>query len=86
MLYQTDNIDETINMILEVVGKQFNVSRVYIFENTEDGRYTSNTYEWCNEGISSQMAYLQNNNYQDYEDYEKLFGDELVFIVEISTH
>lgn len=79
MLYQTDNIDETINMILEVVGKQFNVSRVYIFENTEDGRYTSNTYEWCNEGISSQMAYLQNNNYQDYEDYEKLFGDELVF-------
>ncbi|HBG5344306.1 TPA: diguanylate cyclase [Clostridioides difficile] len=79
MLYQTDDIDQTINMILEVVGKQFNVSRVYIFENTYDGRYTSNTYEWCNEGISSQMAYLQNRNYQDYEDYEKLFGDELIF-------
>ncbi|HEK8845248.1 TPA: diguanylate cyclase [Clostridioides difficile] len=79
MLYQTDDIDQVINMILEVVGKQFDVSRVYIFENTEDGRYTSNTYEWCNEGISSQMAYLQNSNYQDYEDYEKLFEDELVF-------
>ncbi|XZX31517.1 signaling protein [Clostridioides difficile] len=79
MLYQTDDIDQAINMILEVVGKQFDVSRVYIFENTEDGRYTSNTYEWCNEGISSQMAYLQNSNYQEYEDYEKLFEDELVF-------
>ncbi|HBF3387680.1 TPA: diguanylate cyclase [Clostridioides difficile] len=79
MLYQTDDIDQAINMILEVVGKQFDVSRVYIFENTEDGRYTSNTYEWCNEGISSQMAYLQNSNYQDYEDYEKLFEYELVF-------
>ncbi|HBF2279988.1 TPA: diguanylate cyclase [Clostridioides difficile] len=79
ILYQTDDIDQAINMILEVVGKQFDVSRVYIFENTEDGRYTSNTYEWCNEGISSQMAYLQNSNYQDYEDYEKLFEDELVF-------
>ncbi|HFL2515100.1 TPA: diguanylate cyclase [Clostridioides difficile] len=79
MLYQTDDIDQAINMILEVVGKQFDVSRVYIFENTEDGRYTSNTYEWCNEGISSQMAYLQNSNYQDYEDYEKIFEDELVF-------
>lgn len=79
MLYQTDDIDQAINMILEVVGKQFDVSRVYIFKNTEDGRYTSNTYEWCNEGISSQMAYLQNSNYQDYEDYEKLFEDELVF-------
>lgn len=79
MLYQTDDIDQAINMILEVVGKQFDVSRVYIFENTEDGRYTSNTYEWCNEGISSQMAYLQNSNYQDYEDYEKFFEDESVF-------
>ncbi|KPI46762.1 diguanylate cyclase [Clostridioides difficile] len=79
MLYQTDNIDQTINMILEVVGKQFNVSRAYIFENTDDGRYTSNTYEWCNEGISSQMACLQNIDFQDYGDYEKLFGDDLVF-------
>ncbi len=79
MLYQTDNIDQTINMILEVVGKQFNVSRAYIFENTDDGQYTSNTYEWCNEGISSQMACLQNIDFQDYGDYEKLFGDDLVF-------
>lgn len=79
MLYQSDDIDKTINMILEVVGKQFNVSRVYIFENTEDGQYTSNTYEWCNTGISSQMANLQNSDYQEYNDYEKLFGEDLVF-------
>ncbi|MCC0629701.1 MULTISPECIES: diguanylate cyclase domain-containing protein [unclassified Clostridioides] len=79
MLYQTDDIDQTINMILELVGKHFNVSRAYIFENTDDGRYTSNTFEWCNEGISPQMDCLQNKNYQDYKDYERLFGDDLVF-------
>ncbi len=32
MLYQTDDIDQAINMILEVVGKQFDVSRVYILK------------------------------------------------------
>ncbi|MCC0658107.1 diguanylate cyclase [Clostridioides sp. ES-S-0123-01] len=79
VLYQTDNIDQTINMILEIIGKQFNVSRAYIFENSEDGRYTSNTYEWCNEGIIPQIEYLQNADYEDYGDYEKLFEDDSVF-------
>ncbi|MGX9758268.1 diguanylate cyclase domain-containing protein [Clostridioides difficile] len=79
ILYQTDDIDQTINMILEVVGKQFNVSRAYIFENSEDGRYTSNTYEWCNEGILPQIDYLQNTDYENYGDYEKLFEDDSVF-------
>lgn len=66
-------------MILEVVGKQFNVSRAYIFENSEDGRYTSNTYEWCNEGILPQIDYLQNTDYENYGDYEKLFEEDSVF-------
>lgn len=79
ILYQTDDIDQTINMILEVVGKQFNVSRAYIFENSEDGRYTSNTYEWCNEGILPQIDYLQNADYENYGDYEKLFEEDSVF-------
>nr|UWI50134.1 diguanylate cyclase [Clostridioides difficile] len=79
VLYQTDDIDQTINMILEVVGKQFNVSRAYIFENSEDGRHTSNTYEWCNEGILPQIDYLQNADYANYGDYEKLFEDDSVF-------
>lgn len=79
VLYQTDDIDQTINMILEIVGKQFNVSRAYIFENSEDGRYTSNTYEWCNDGILPQIDYLQNGDYEDYGDYEKLFEDDSVF-------
>ncbi|UWD49229.1 diguanylate cyclase [Clostridioides difficile] len=79
VLYQTNDIDQTINMILEVIGKQFNVSRAYIFENSEDGRYTSNTYEWCNEGILPQIDYLQNADYENYGDYEKLFEDDSVF-------
>ena len=40
-LYNTQNLEECIEHILEVVGLHFNVSRVYIFENSEDDRFCS---------------------------------------------
>ena len=37
ILYKSSNLDTAVNAILEVVGCQFDVSRVYIFED-EGGR------------------------------------------------
>ncbi|MCR0263093.1 diguanylate cyclase [[Clostridium] innocuum] len=79
ILYQYENLDEAIQLVLEVVGKQFDVSRSYIFENTEDGRRGANTYEWCNEGITSQREQLQDVEYSACGDYESLFKDNHVF-------
>ena len=79
ILYQYENLDEAVNLILEIVGKQFDVSRSYIFENTMDGSYGFNTYEWCNEGVSSEMAQLQHVNYKELGDYESLFQEEHIF-------
>ena len=53
-LYHAESIEQAIPLILEVVGCQFDVSRAYVFENSEDGCFCSNTFEWCNVGISSQ--------------------------------
>lgn len=78
-LYQTRDFDRTVNMILEIVGKQFDVSRAYIFENTDDGQYGSNTYEWCNEGITSQIGRLKNVNYKECGDYQTLFDENMIF-------
>ena len=78
-LYQTSDFNHTVNMVLEIVGKQFDVSRAYIFENTDDGQYGSNTYEWCNEGILPQIGELQNTHYKDYGDYESLFDENMIF-------
>lgn len=64
MLYQSENIQLAIASILEIVGLQFDVSRVYIFENSEDGRYCSNTYEWCNKNIEPQIDKLTNVSYE----------------------
>ena len=49
ILYKSSNPDTAVNAILEVIGRQFDVSRVYIFENEEDPDYCKNTYEWCND-------------------------------------
>lgn len=59
ILYKAKDIQSSISLILELVGARFDVSRVYIFENTVDGLYTMNTYEWCNNGIEPEIQNLR---------------------------
>lgn len=65
LLYKADDIPGTIQKMLEIIGRAYDVSRVYIFEDTEDGLYTKNTYEWCAEGITPEISNLQHINYQN---------------------
>lgn len=64
-LYQTEHLEEAIQNILEVIGLHFDVSRVYIFENTEDDTHCCNTFEWCNEGIIPEKQNLQYVSYAE---------------------
>ncbi len=59
-----DNFQEKVNFVLKRLGTHTRVSRVYIFENSEDGAFCSNTFEWCNEGIEPQIDKLQNVPYE----------------------
>lgn len=79
VLYDTEDIDRAIQLILEIVGKRFDVSRAYIFENSDDGKFCNNTYEWCNVGIVPQKENLQHFSYEDIGDYQQLFKDNSVF-------
>lgn len=78
-LYESNNFDQSIKEVLSIIGKQFEVSRAYIFENAEDNLTTSNTYEWCNEGITPEIDGLQNLDFKEYGNYEQLFGDDSIF-------
>ncbi len=79
ILYDTNDIDDAIKTILEIVGRRFDVSRAYVFENSFCGSYTDNTYEWCNEGIMPQKEFLQQYPYEKVEGYRELFRDHSVF-------
>ncbi len=55
---EEDEPEECLNRVLEYMGEVNNADRAYIFEIDERG-YSSNTYEWCAEGISSEIDALQ---------------------------
>lgn len=63
-LHSLHNLPQKLSNILRLLGEHTQVSRVYIFEDSKDGLSTSNTYEWCNEKISAQIAELQQVPYE----------------------
>lgn len=63
VLYNSSDVKNAISSILEIVGLQFDVSRVYIFENVDDDQYCCNTFEWCNQGVEPQIDVLSHVSY-----------------------
>lgn len=64
-LYQSTDVEEAVDRVLDIIGRRFDVSRVYIFEDTPDGKFCSNTFEWCNKGVEPQLAVLQQISYEN---------------------
>ncbi len=79
MLYETKDLNATISMILNMIGKKFDVSRCYIFEHSIDGKTTSNTYEWCAQGTESVRHTLQNIPTSEMEHFFSAFNRDGVF-------
>ena len=79
-LYSSKNAEQSIQDILELVGRKMNVSRVYIFENSDDNRYCSNTFEWCNDGIAPEIQNLQGLSYEeDIAGYMDMYNEQGIF-------
>ncbi len=65
-----------INSAIEKIGIHTGVSRVYIFEDSEGGLVTNNTYEWCNTNISPQINELQRIPYELIPSWKKYLMEE----------
>ena len=76
LLNKPGDFDDIINTVLRLIGQHSNVSRVYIFENTPDEQFTSNTYEWCNEGIEGKKAELQMLPFDQVPSWKKIINQE----------
>ncbi len=75
-LNKSGNFDDIINTVLKMVGEHSNVSRVYIFENTTDEQFTSNTHEWCNKGIEGKKEELQMLPFDKVPSWKKILNRE----------
>lgn len=80
-LYETGDVYSTIDDILAEVGRQMNVSRVYIFENNSDNTACRNTFEWCNQNIRPEIDNLQDISYTSgiYQNWPDSYDENGVF-------
>ncbi|MEG1894556.1 MAG: GGDEF domain-containing protein, partial [Clostridia bacterium] len=60
LLYTSKDFDVSVNMALAAIGQEYHVNRVTVFENDTEGLTTGAIYEWCNHGIRSELANMQN--------------------------
>lgn len=80
VLHETSNVNDAVQMVLEIMGKRFDVSRVYIIEDSSDGKSFTNTFEWCNDGIPSEIEMLQNVSFiSGGKTYKDNFDEHGVF-------
>jgi PAS domain S-box-containing protein len=83
-LSELKDFEKNINKSLAIIGQFMNVSRVYIFRNSEDNNYYSNVFEWCNQGVESQINNLQNVSYGENPSWkENLAANEPIYTNDI---
>lgn len=69
--------DGAVEKVLKLLGERLQVSRAYVFENSEDNQRCSNTFEWCAPGVESQKDKMQNMVYSDLRsDYRSYFNEK----------
>ncbi|MGL4848452.1 MAG: diguanylate cyclase [Clostridium sp.] len=77
-------IDYLVNKTLELIGEYMRAARAYIFDIDLFGNVISNTYEWCNLNVESQIENLKRIPCTDMPWWMgKLLNDETIFISNI---
>lgn len=80
VMYDANDVDETINAIMALVGGWYDISRVSVFEDDPDGEAFTNTYEWLNEGVTSQKDLIVHRRYDKMGgDYRESFDARGIF-------
>jgi len=74
-------LQETINLSLQKLGEYVNADRMYVFDYNWEKKICSNTYEWCADGIASQIELLQEVPLQGLEEWtEQHIRGELMYV------
>lgn len=68
----SEDFEQPIQEAIEMIGKHSRASRAYVFENSSDGVFASNTFEWCQPGVPPQIETLQNVPYSALQTLPKI--------------
>jgi signal transduction histidine kinase/CheY-like chemotaxis protein len=73
--------DEAIQQSLATMGRLIHADRAYLFSHDLAAEVTSNTHEWCAEGISPEIENLQNVPFEAFPDWMEIHNrGELISI------
>src|SRR3989339_715487 len=81
-LNQHGDFNKKINNVLKKIGEHMGISRVYIFEDSLDGKNSSNTFEWCAPKIEPQIKNLQNIPYSKMPGWEEILDQKGVLLAD----
>ncbi len=79
MLYEKNGDSDSINIALSYLCQKYNADRSYIFETLDDGLTLNNTFEYCKEGISSEINNLQGLAYELFEDFLEKAHNDIIY-------
>ncbi len=84
LAFQTTSLNDFLHQALDIIGETTQVSRVYVFKNSDDEKFTSNTHEWVNKGIESFKDQLQDVSYENFPYwYRKLSSNQVIYASDI---
>ncbi|GEM_PF-1789372 len=82
---QQAEFDQAINDMLKKIGEFTGLDRVYLFRHDHRCRVTSNTHEWCREGITPEIDNLQKTPFDFFLDFIRIWDKgEVVHIPSVA--
>ncbi|MDO4561101.1 MAG: sensor domain-containing diguanylate cyclase [bacterium] len=86
ILYGAKNNALAVHGTIELIVRRFRFSRGYIFRNSDDNRYFSEIYEFCNDGVAATGAMFQNRSYEEERpNYLSNFNEDGIFWMELDN-
>lgn len=75
ILHASDSSADAVERVLASIGEYYSLCRIYVFEDSDNHRVCSNTFEWCADDVQPQKQSLQRVSYAHElgGDYQSMF-------------
>ena len=82
LLNNYKNFRKALEKTIKLIGEHKQVSRVYLFEDYDNGKFCRSTHEWCNIGINSEKDKMQEFDYSEIPTFKPLLKKEGVLNID----